>query len=103
MATRGSFPGVKGWGMKLTTHLHLVSRSRMCGTIPPLPHVFMAWSLVKHKDNFTYTFTFNYKSVLDKTRNRGALPCHRNILIRSSEKNTPYCSQGNFFMYILHI
>jgi len=25
--------------------------------IPPLPeHVFMAWCLVKHRDNFTFTF-----------------------------------------------
>jgi len=24
-------------GVKLTTHLHLVSRSRMCGAMPSLP------------------------------------------------------------------
>jgi hypothetical protein len=30
----------------------------MCGAIPPLPqYVFMAWCLVKHRDNFTF-FTF---------------------------------------------
>jgi hypothetical protein len=30
----------------------------MRGAIPPLPqHVFMAWCLVKHRDNFTFTFT----------------------------------------------
>jgi hypothetical protein len=29
----------------------------MCGAIPPLPqYVFMAWCLVKHRDNFTFTF-----------------------------------------------
>jgi hypothetical protein len=34
----GLFPWVKsGRGVKLTTHLHLVPRSRMRGTIPPLP------------------------------------------------------------------
>jgi hypothetical protein len=28
----------------------------MRGTIPPLPqYVFMAWCLVKHRDNFTFT------------------------------------------------
>jgi hypothetical protein len=33
--------------MKLTTRLHLVLRSRMHGTILPLPqYVFMAWFLV---------------------------------------------------------
>jgi hypothetical protein len=29
----------------------------MCGAIPPLPHyVFMAWYLVKHRDNFAFNF-----------------------------------------------
>jgi hypothetical protein len=29
----------------------------MCGAIPPLPqYVFMAWCLVKHRDNFNFTF-----------------------------------------------
>jgi hypothetical protein len=50
MGTRGS----SGRGVKLTTHLHLVPRSRVSGTILPLPqYVFMAWFLVKHRDNFT--------------------------------------------------
>jgi hypothetical protein len=58
MGTRGSFPGGKsGRYVKLTTHLHLVPKSRIRGAIPPLPqHVCMAWCLVKHKDNFTFTF-----------------------------------------------
>jgi hypothetical protein len=35
----GFFPcGKSGLGMKLTTHLHLVPRSRMHGAIPPLPN-----------------------------------------------------------------
>jgi hypothetical protein len=30
----------------------------MRGAIPPLPqYVFMAWFLVKHRDNFAFTFT----------------------------------------------
>jgi hypothetical protein len=53
-------------GMKLTTHPQLVPRLRMRGAVPPLPihlHdlvlrqstgcVFMAWYLVKFRDNFT--------------------------------------------------
>jgi len=38
--------------VKLTTHLHLVPRSRMHGTIPPLlQYPFKAWySVKKHKD-----------------------------------------------------
>jgi hypothetical protein len=36
---RGLFPrGWTGRGVKLTTHLHLVPRSRKCGPIHPLPH-----------------------------------------------------------------
>jgi hypothetical protein len=42
-------------GVKLTTHLHLVPRSRMCGAIPPLPqYAFMASCLVKHRDFTVY-------------------------------------------------
>jgi len=36
--------------VKLTTHFHLVPRSRMRGAIPPLPqYVFMVWCSVKKK------------------------------------------------------
>jgi hypothetical protein len=52
--TRGSFPGGKATGgVKPTTHLHLVPKSRMHGAITPLPlYVFMEWCLVKHRDNY---------------------------------------------------
>jgi hypothetical protein len=41
--------------MKLTVHLYLVLRLRMWGAIPPLTqYIFMALSLVKHK-NLTFT------------------------------------------------
>jgi len=40
----------------LTTHLNLVPTLRIRGAILPLPpYVFMAWYLVKHRDNFTFT------------------------------------------------
>jgi hypothetical protein len=30
---------------------------RMCVAIPPFPqYAFMVWCLVKHRDNFTFTF-----------------------------------------------
>jgi hypothetical protein len=50
----GVFPrGQSDRGVKLTTHLHLVSRLKMRGAILPLPqYVFMAWCLVKER-NFT--------------------------------------------------
>jgi hypothetical protein len=48
---------LSGRGVKLTTHLHIVPRSRMREAIPPLPqYVSMAWCLVKHRDSSTVTF-----------------------------------------------
>jgi hypothetical protein len=46
---QGLFPwGWSGQGVKLTTHLYLVLRSRMHGAIPLLPqYAFMAWCSVK--------------------------------------------------------
>jgi len=32
-------PGALSLGIKLTAHLHLGLRSRMCGAIPPLPNM----------------------------------------------------------------
>jgi len=52
--------------VNLTTHIHLVPRSRMRGIMPPLlQYTFMACCLVKHRDNFTFTFIIfgeKYKS-----------------------------------------
>jgi hypothetical protein len=43
-------------GVKLTAHLLLVPRIRMCGAITPHPQcIFMEWYLLKHRDNFTFT------------------------------------------------
>jgi hypothetical protein len=66
MGTRGSFPGGKAaGGVKLTTHLHIVSRSRLRGAIPPLPqYVFIAWCLVKHRDNFTFTYLMTQRDII---------------------------------------
>jgi hypothetical protein len=52
---RTVFPsGWRGRSVKLSTHLDLMPRLRMRGAIPPLPqYVFMAWCLVKHRNNFT--------------------------------------------------
>jgi hypothetical protein len=48
MGTRDSFSGVKRLGVKLTTHLHLVPKSRMRGAILALPqYAFMACCSVK--------------------------------------------------------
>jgi hypothetical protein len=42
---------------RISAHLHLVQRSRMRGATPSLPqYALMAWCLVKHRDNFTFSF-----------------------------------------------
>jgi hypothetical protein len=46
----------------LTTHLRIVPGLKMHGAVPPFPqYVFMAWCLVKHRDNLTCSFTFPNK------------------------------------------
>jgi hypothetical protein len=59
---RGSFPrGWSGRSVKLTTHFYLVPRLRIHGPITPLlRYVFMAWCLVKHRDNFTFTLSIRW-------------------------------------------
>jgi hypothetical protein len=49
--------GKSSWGMKLTTHLHLVFKIKK-ETIPDLPHL-SSWGLflIKHLDNFTLLMT----------------------------------------------
>jgi hypothetical protein len=47
-------------GVKLTSHLRLVPRSRMRGAIPPLrQYAFMVWCLVKHRNMLTYSMVQN--------------------------------------------
>jgi len=51
-------PWKSGRGVKLTTHFHVVPRLRIRAAITLLPqYVFMAWCLVKHRDNFTFTLS----------------------------------------------
>jgi hypothetical protein len=38
ICTKGFSQGWTWWGMKLTTHLHVVPKLKIHGTIPPLPH-----------------------------------------------------------------
>jgi len=45
--------------VKLATLHYLVPRLKTRVAIPPtLQYVFMAWGLVKHEDNFTFTCHF---------------------------------------------
>jgi hypothetical protein len=62
VGTSGAFPGDKsGRSVKLTTHLHLVTRSRMRRTIPPLPDT-PSWRGAQLKEstatNLPYCYTY---------------------------------------------
>jgi len=50
MGTRGSFSG----GMKLTSHLHLVLRSKNAWSYTSTPlNIFKAWCFAKRRDSLT--------------------------------------------------
>jgi len=61
--------------VKLTTHLHPGFRSRVHGAITPLPNTH-SWcgAQLKHRGNFTFTFTFRTYLWLVETEN-----CYQNI------------------------
>jgi hypothetical protein len=57
--------------VKLTTQLHLVPRSRMCGAIPPLPqYAFMAWCSVEVRGQlyFLYLYQLIWKYLHENMR-----------------------------------
>jgi hypothetical protein len=84
--TTASYPmgtGGLGWAMKLTTHLHLVPRSRMHGAIPPLPqYAFMVWCSVKTQGQlYIYIQMLVYYCELHfEVANLGAWFCHSNVI-----------------------
>jgi hypothetical protein len=47
------------WDVNLTNHLHLVPRLGIHSTTP---YMFMAWYLVKHRDNFIISETIVSRS-----------------------------------------
>jgi hypothetical protein len=57
-------PGALSPGVKLTTHLQLVPRSRIRGSIHPLPHTSSCRSaeLVKHRDNCTLFYLWGRRN-----------------------------------------
>jgi hypothetical protein len=74
---RGSFPGQKGWGTKLTAHLLLVLWLRMSGAIPLIPiyayityDIFVKLQLGCHPvAAVQYTFTHKRYTEQHKTYN----------------------------------
>jgi len=60
MGTGGSFPVGKAagaWSWPLTSVSSAEVKNAWSYTCTPL-YVFMAWCLVKHRDNFTFALTF---------------------------------------------
>jgi hypothetical protein len=50
--------------MKLTTSLPSNAEAKNGGAIPPLPHVFMAYCLIKHRDKFAFTRVIIYTFIV---------------------------------------
>jgi hypothetical protein len=76
-------------GVKLTAHLHLVPRLRMRGAIPALPQfVFMAWRLVKRRDNSPYLAVSSNLSVL-----RTVLDVHSLMATLMEIRCVKYCNE----------
>jgi hypothetical protein len=82
--------------MKLTTHLHLVSRLRMCGCIPLLIHksLHVVWCLIKHKDAFTSTVPLCFQGT-----KQPLTPFHLNPLIMSYIILRCHCNLCLNFVY----
>jgi hypothetical protein len=68
------YQGLFPWGVKLTTDLQLVPRSKKCGALPSFPHyALMAWCSVK-STGITLPFTLrliygNYLTHIKPNRN----------------------------------
>jgi hypothetical protein len=72
MGTRGSFPGRKAagsWSWPLTSSAEVTNAWSYTSTPQ---YVFMSWCLVKHRDNFTFTFYLVFFSY-DLMRKHGSL------------------------------
>jgi hypothetical protein len=61
MGTEGSFPGCKWLGREAGHSPSSTAEIKNSGAIPQLPHM----SLIKHGDNFTFTFRHTFEYVLD--------------------------------------
>jgi len=57
--------------VKLTIHIHLVQRLRLWNYISTSPYSFIVWCLVRHRDNFNFTFSIKYCLVF--------LACHHKM------------------------
>jgi hypothetical protein len=70
---------------------------KKCGAIPPLPqYIFMAWCLVKHRDNFT--LPLSYKRKLSVLWQRLRKESHRQNLKKKKNSIHYFLSGSNWFV-----
>jgi hypothetical protein len=77
-------------------------RSKRRGAIPPLPeYVFLAWCLVKHRDIFTFSFTFTLVRTVEFISDRMSyvilrgLSCNIVLNVRApTEDESDYTEDG---------
>jgi hypothetical protein len=64
----------------------------MRGAIPPLPqYVFMAWCLIKHRDNFTFTLIADFSNIWSITGQLGHRFSIQEMLVSSVELYKKTC------------
>jgi hypothetical protein len=75
--------------MKLTTHLHLVPKSRMCVAVSPLPqYIFMARCSVKKEAHDNFALTFYIISFLLRTGEYEPMSLHLSFRTGKSKLST---------------
>jgi hypothetical protein len=90
---RGLFPrGQSGRGVRLTTHLQLVPRSRKCGSIHPLPQAFMAWCLISWAKRQLYLTLYSYLCIT------GMLLTENRNVIFVVHRYSSVCRVGNWHL-----
>jgi hypothetical protein len=76
--------GYSSRGVKRTTHLHQMPRSRMMELYLTPPYVFMAQCLIKHRDNSTFLFLRPTMKILERSL------CWRLHICTSLNRKHPY-------------
>jgi peptidoglycan/LPS O-acetylase OafA/YrhL len=90
--------------VKLTTHLHLLTRSRMRGAILPLPqYAFMAWYSVQVQGQFYLTLPLLYvliAKMLLKIFHHSPLCKATFIILRKRASNKKFGFEGDKHMTV---
>jgi hypothetical protein len=97
-----AFPGDKAagaWSWPLTSTEHW--GQRMGGAIPTLPqYAFMVWWLVKHRDNFTFTFQIYKKQLHPNHKTFSSLTKHP-VSTTATVSTGPCAPISHLFSFVL--